>query len=170
LPNTYLHMSVFNVLPSGVNIFFPTFWKHPDALFKKGLWLAACLHTNQSWSYLNHLVYSVVFKYSILYPYHKFPSRCINIIWELMYSGVYTWMLNRWLIYILYKYNKIIYPLVVFDSAPKTIIMYNTMGVAYLKTIVQTYLCTATSETLFSSTVHTALYSLLMHLVHYKHP
>jgi hypothetical protein len=34
-------MSVFNVLPSGVNTFFPTFWKHPDALFKKGLWLAA---------------------------------------------------------------------------------------------------------------------------------
>jgi len=28
-------------LPSGVNTFFPTFWKHPDALFKKGLWLAA---------------------------------------------------------------------------------------------------------------------------------
>ena len=28
-------MSVFNVLPSGVNTFFPTFWKHPDALFKK---------------------------------------------------------------------------------------------------------------------------------------
>ena len=36
-----LHMSVFNVLPSGVNTIFPTFWKHPDALFKKGLWLAA---------------------------------------------------------------------------------------------------------------------------------
>ena len=34
-------MSVFNVLPSGVNTFFPTFWKHPDALFKKGVWLAA---------------------------------------------------------------------------------------------------------------------------------
>ena len=34
-------MSVFNVLPSGVNTFFPTFWKHPDALLKKGLWLAA---------------------------------------------------------------------------------------------------------------------------------
>ena len=34
-------MSVFNVLPSGVNTIFPTFWKHPDALFKKGLWLAA---------------------------------------------------------------------------------------------------------------------------------
>jgi hypothetical protein len=34
-------MIVFNVLPSGANIFFPTFWKHPDALFKKGLWLAA---------------------------------------------------------------------------------------------------------------------------------
>jgi len=34
-------MSAFNVLPSGVNTFFPTFWKHPDALFKKGLWLAA---------------------------------------------------------------------------------------------------------------------------------
>ena len=34
-------MSVFNVLPSGVNTFFPTFWKHPDALFKKGLWMAA---------------------------------------------------------------------------------------------------------------------------------
>jgi hypothetical protein len=31
-------MSVFNVLLSGVNTFFPTFWKHPDALFKKGLW------------------------------------------------------------------------------------------------------------------------------------
>jgi hypothetical protein len=29
-------MSVFNVLPSGVNTFFPTFWKHPDALFRKG--------------------------------------------------------------------------------------------------------------------------------------
>jgi hypothetical protein len=28
-------MSVFNVLPSGVNTFSPTFWKHPDALFKK---------------------------------------------------------------------------------------------------------------------------------------
>jgi hypothetical protein len=41
LPNTYLHMSVFNVLPSGVNTFFSTFWKHPDALFKKGLWSAA---------------------------------------------------------------------------------------------------------------------------------
>ena len=38
---SYLHMSVFNVLPSGVNTNFPTFWKHPDALFKKGLWLAA---------------------------------------------------------------------------------------------------------------------------------
>jgi hypothetical protein len=34
-------MSVFNVLPSGVNTFFPTFWKHTDALFKKGLWLEA---------------------------------------------------------------------------------------------------------------------------------
>jgi hypothetical protein len=34
-------MSVFNILPSGVNTFFPTFWKHPFALFKKGLWLAA---------------------------------------------------------------------------------------------------------------------------------
>jgi hypothetical protein len=34
-------MSVFNVLPSRVNTFFPTFWKHHDALFKKGLWLAA---------------------------------------------------------------------------------------------------------------------------------
>jgi hypothetical protein len=34
-------MSFFNVLPSRVNTFFPTFWKHPDALFKKGLWLAA---------------------------------------------------------------------------------------------------------------------------------
>ena len=41
LPNTYLHMSVFNVLPSGVNTIFPTFWKHPNALSKKGLWLAA---------------------------------------------------------------------------------------------------------------------------------
>jgi hypothetical protein len=51
-------MSVFNVLPSGVNAFFPTFWKHPDALFKQGLWLATCLHTNQSRSYLNHLVYT----------------------------------------------------------------------------------------------------------------
>jgi hypothetical protein len=30
-------MSVFNVLPSGVNAFFTTFWKHSDALFKKGL-------------------------------------------------------------------------------------------------------------------------------------
>jgi hypothetical protein len=30
-------MSVFNVLPSGVHIFFPTFWKHPDTLFKKRL-------------------------------------------------------------------------------------------------------------------------------------
>jgi len=30
-------MSAFNVLPSGVNTFFPTFWKHPDALFKKRL-------------------------------------------------------------------------------------------------------------------------------------
>jgi hypothetical protein len=49
-------MSVFNVLPSGVNTFFPTFWKLPDALIKKGLWLAAYLHTNQSRSYLNHLV------------------------------------------------------------------------------------------------------------------
>jgi hypothetical protein len=49
-------MSVFNVLPSGVNTFFPTFWKHPDDFFKKGLWLAACLHTNQSRSYLNHPV------------------------------------------------------------------------------------------------------------------
>jgi hypothetical protein len=29
--------SVFNLLPSGVNTFFPTFWKHPDALFKKRL-------------------------------------------------------------------------------------------------------------------------------------
>jgi hypothetical protein len=34
-------MSVFNVLPCGVNTFFTTFWKHPDALFKKGLGLAA---------------------------------------------------------------------------------------------------------------------------------
>jgi hypothetical protein len=34
-------MSVFNVLPSGVNTIFPTFQKHPDVLFKKGLWLAA---------------------------------------------------------------------------------------------------------------------------------
>ena len=34
-------MSVFNVLPSGVNTIFPTFWKHRDTLFKKGLWLAA---------------------------------------------------------------------------------------------------------------------------------
>jgi len=34
-------MSVINVLPSGVNTIFPTFWKHPDALVKKGLWLAA---------------------------------------------------------------------------------------------------------------------------------
>jgi hypothetical protein len=34
-------MSVFNVLPSGINTFSPTFWKHPDVLFKKGLWLAA---------------------------------------------------------------------------------------------------------------------------------
>jgi hypothetical protein len=40
-------MSVFNVLPSGVNTFFPTFWKHPDALFKKGLWLAAYLLPNR---------------------------------------------------------------------------------------------------------------------------
>jgi hypothetical protein len=39
-------MSVFNVLSSGVNTFFPTFWKHPDALFKKGLWLAAYLLPN----------------------------------------------------------------------------------------------------------------------------
>jgi hypothetical protein len=38
--------------------FFPIFWNHPDALFKKGLWLAACLHTNQSRSYLNHLLKS----------------------------------------------------------------------------------------------------------------
>src|SRR5215467_1791780 len=50
-------MSVFNVLPSGVSTFFPTFWMHPEALFKKGLWLAACLHTNHCWSYLNHLVF-----------------------------------------------------------------------------------------------------------------
>ena len=34
-------MSVFNLLPSGVNTFFPTLWKHPDALFKKVLWLAS---------------------------------------------------------------------------------------------------------------------------------
>jgi len=34
-------MSVFNVLPSRVNAIFPTFWKLPDALFKKGLWLVA---------------------------------------------------------------------------------------------------------------------------------
>jgi hypothetical protein len=39
--NTYLHMSVFNVFLSGANTIFPMFWKHPDALFKKGLWLAA---------------------------------------------------------------------------------------------------------------------------------
>jgi hypothetical protein len=30
-------MSVFNVLPSGVSTFFPTFSKHPDALSKKRL-------------------------------------------------------------------------------------------------------------------------------------
>jgi hypothetical protein len=35
-----LHMSVLNVLPSRIKTFFPTFWKHPDALFKKGFWLA----------------------------------------------------------------------------------------------------------------------------------
>jgi hypothetical protein len=34
-------MSVFNILPSRVKTFVPTFWKHPDALFKKGFWLAA---------------------------------------------------------------------------------------------------------------------------------
>jgi hypothetical protein len=34
-------MLVFNVLPSGDSTIFPTFWKHPDALFKKVLWLAA---------------------------------------------------------------------------------------------------------------------------------
>ena len=41
LPNIYLKMLVINVLPSGVNTIFLTFWKHPDAIFKKGLWLAA---------------------------------------------------------------------------------------------------------------------------------
>jgi hypothetical protein len=39
-------MSAFNILSSGVNTYFPTFWKHPDALFKKGLWLAAYLLPN----------------------------------------------------------------------------------------------------------------------------
>jgi hypothetical protein len=29
--------SVLNVFPSAVNTFFPAFWKHPDALFKKRL-------------------------------------------------------------------------------------------------------------------------------------
>jgi len=33
-------MSVLNLLPSWVNTFFRTFWMHPDALFRKGLWLA----------------------------------------------------------------------------------------------------------------------------------
>jgi len=56
-----------------------------------------------------------------------------------------------------------------FDSTPKTIIRYTTTGMAYLKIIVQTYLYTVTSETSFSSIHHTAMYSLLLHLLHYKH-
>jgi hypothetical protein len=48
LPNTYLHMSVFNVLPSGVNTFFPTFWKHPDALKKKRLLVGGIYTPEQS--------------------------------------------------------------------------------------------------------------------------
>jgi hypothetical protein len=71
-------MSVFNVLPYGVSTFFPTFWKHSDALFKKGLWFAACLHTNQSRSYLNHLVYSNI------YPERCNVTHCIYI-WKLPY-------------------------------------------------------------------------------------
>lgn len=37
------HTSVFNVLTSGVSTFFPTYWNHPDVLFKKayGWW---CIH------------------------------------------------------------------------------------------------------------------------------
>lgn len=40
----------------------------------------------------------------------------------------------------------------------------------YSYLVVQAYLCTVTSETSCSSINHTAMYSLLLHLVHYKHP
>jgi hypothetical protein len=35
------HVSLQRTPLRSQHIFFPTFWKHPDALFKKGLWLAA---------------------------------------------------------------------------------------------------------------------------------
>jgi hypothetical protein len=41
-------MSVFNVLPSGVKTFFPMFWKHPDALFKKRLLVGGVSTPEQS--------------------------------------------------------------------------------------------------------------------------
>jgi hypothetical protein len=41
-------MSVLSVLPSGVNTFFPTFWKHPDALLKKRLFVGGVSTPEQS--------------------------------------------------------------------------------------------------------------------------
>jgi hypothetical protein len=40
--------SIAKHLLARVNTFFPTFWKHPDALFKKGFWLAAYPLPNRS--------------------------------------------------------------------------------------------------------------------------
>ena len=51
-------MSVFNVLPSGVNTIFPTFWKHPDALFKYTQRKCAALKKNEG--------YKIICLYKIL--------------------------------------------------------------------------------------------------------
>jgi hypothetical protein len=48
------HVSVQGT-PLRSHTFFPTFWKHPDALVKKGLWLAAYPLPN---SLADHAVHS----------------------------------------------------------------------------------------------------------------
>jgi len=41
---------------------------------------AACLHTNQSWSYLNHLVYFKFNRYTIVTSYEAVPRLELLIV------------------------------------------------------------------------------------------
>jgi len=75
-------MSVFNVLPSGINTFFSTFWKHPDALFKKRLWFAA-------YSLPNSLDDGVVVRRSC----GAFSTRSLSSLKHLHHSN--TWVRER---------------------------------------------------------------------------
>lgn len=80
LPNTYLHISLFKVLPSKVYTFCPTFWKHLDILFIKVFQLA-------EYPFPNTIDDGVVIRKSYAFQAHENPHWQRNEEFQRQWSG-----------------------------------------------------------------------------------